>query len=131
VDASDATHCAFTREDGVRCAGRVRPPARLCYLHDPEQAESRLEARRQGGRERSRPAAVLPPDTADAPLRTPADVRDLLGRTANQTLRGEVDPRVCNSVVYALSTLLRSIEGDEILRRIEALESRARLGARR
>jgi len=124
VDISDGTHCSFTRPDGTRCAGRVRPPATMCFMHDPEKATERHEARRQGGRERSKPAAVLPEGAPDFPLETMADVRTMVAAVVNLTLKGKVDPKVSNAVGYLVGALVRSIEGDVLTKRIEALEAR-------
>jgi hypothetical protein len=114
--------CQQTKADGSPCQARPLPNSDFCAFHDPDVARRQQEGRRRGGRQRSRKAAVLPEGTPDAILKTPADVRDLLARTANQTLRGEVDVKVANAVCYLLATLLRSIEGDEMARRVEALE---------
>jgi hypothetical protein len=117
--------CQQTKADGTPCQARPLPGSDFCPFHDPDMAQRRQEGRRRGGRQGTK--AVLPEDTPDAPLKTPADVRDLLARTANQTLRGEVDVRVANAVCYLLGTLLRSIEGDELARRVEVLEKAAEL----
>jgi hypothetical protein len=54
-----------------------------------------------------------------------AEVRVLLGKTVNQVLRGEIDPRVANACGYLISVLVRAIEGSELAQRIAALEERA------
>ena len=120
-----ASHrCSFARPDGSRCgANALRgsdPP--LCFFHSPDAKRARGEARRTGGRKRSRPAATLPPGEPDAGLGTVAQATAFLARVANATARGVMDPRVTNATVYALSTLVNALlKGDheERLRRVE------------
>jgi hypothetical protein len=86
------------------------------------QEAERRAARAEGGR-RSRPAAALPPDTADLPLKTVGDVTVALAATVNQVRRGELDARIANAVGYLTSVLLKALQGDVLERRLEALEA--------
>jgi hypothetical protein len=113
--------CSFVKPDGERCRGRAGPSG-LCVFHDPAVEARRREGRRRGGRQAHRRVAVLPPDGPDFVLASPHDVRECLAAVANATLKGRLDPRVANATCYTLSTLLKSIEGDELARRIERLE---------
>ena len=67
---------------GRPCRAAVRPGSAYCAFHDPALAERRREMQREGGRRRSRPAAVLA-DADDMPTATIADVTILLGRALN------------------------------------------------
>jgi Family of unknown function (DUF5763) len=118
--AAQPRRCAATNKDGSACQA---PPTAsgYCFTHDPARAAQRAAARRAGGG-RSRKAAVLPPDAPDLPLRTVADVMEVLAVTINQTRKGVVDTRVANAIGYLSSVLLRAIEGGEMERRIQALE---------
>ena len=58
----------------------------------------REAARKKGGKERSRKAAVLPADTPDRPLKTAEDITELVADTINRVRRGELDPRIANSI---------------------------------
>jgi hypothetical protein len=69
---------------------------------------------------------VLPEDYPDFPLKTMENVRGMLAACVNLTLKGRLDPRVSNAAGYLVAALVRSIEGDELRRRIEALEEAAR-----
>ena len=72
---------------------------------------------------RSRTAAVLPPDALDNPLRNTQDVSALLAESINQVRRGELDPRVANSVGHLASILLGALQQgplEERLARVEA-----------
>jgi hypothetical protein len=94
----------------------------FCYFHNPDVAQARRAARQRGGVTRGRRSVVLPADEPDAPLATVADVTAYLGRVANATAKGLLEPKVSNATVYALSTLVNAIlKGDheERLRRVE------------
>jgi hypothetical protein len=77
---------------------------------------------RKGGRARSRGAATLPADTPDLALTCVPDVVAALGVTINQVRRGEVDAKLGNCIGLLCSTLRRALTGDEVERRIRALE---------
>src|SRR4051794_14980131 len=111
------TRCNFTKPDGTRCRAKPRPGQDKCTFHDPDLAEQRAEGRRRGGVTRCRPAATLPPDTPDLPLRTVADVVDALAETINQVRRGQLDARVGNCLGVLAGVLLRAMEGSDLEQR--------------
>jgi len=76
-----------------------------------------------GGISRSRTAAVLPPDTLDNPLRNTQDVSTLLAESINQVRRGELDPRVANSVGHLASILLGALQQGPLEERLARLEA--------
>src|SRR5262245_13145882 len=88
VITGGGARCQQVRQDGTPCRATARPSG-FCFAHDPALAAKRTDARRKGGRERSRRAAVLPADTPDLPLSTVGDVVALLGQTLNQVRRGD------------------------------------------
>src|SRR5678815_5131913 len=65
--------CTHFKADGTSCRATALPGKDVCAFHDPSLTARRAEGRRRGGVHRSRPAAVLPHNTPDAPL---ASVRD-------------------------------------------------------
>jgi hypothetical protein len=115
--------CTATKADGTRCDARPRTGSAFCFFHDPNASAARAAARRAGGRERSRKAAVLPPDTPTRSLTSVADVVGLLGETINGVRRGELDPKVSNAVGYLAGLLLRALEQGDIEARLATLES--------
>ena len=117
------TYCRYIKADHSRCRADARHDSIYCFFHDPKSAAEREEARKNGGRERSRRAAVLPGDTPDEHLDNAADVTRLLAQTINQVRRGELDPRISNAVGYLASILLQARERDELEQRVRRLES--------
>jgi hypothetical protein len=115
--------CKHQNKDGTPCRTPARPGKSCCWVHDPDLAANRAEGRRRGGRARSRPAAVLPADTPDLPLKTTADVRAFLGVTINQVRRGELDAKVGNCLGMLAGVLSRAIEGGEMEQRMAAVEA--------
>jgi hypothetical protein len=76
-----------------------------------------------GGITRSRTAAVLPADAPDHPLRNTQDVSTLLAESINQVRRGELDPRVANSVGHLASILLGALQQGPLEERLARLEA--------
>jgi hypothetical protein len=117
-----ARQCAYTKPDG-RCKANAQLGSTFCFFHDPEVAEERQAARVNGGKERSRRVTVLSADTPDMPVDTAANVIRLLTETINHTLRGELDPRIGNSVGYLAAIVLKAQQRDELDQRVAHLES--------
>src|SRR5262244_1654870 len=102
--------CEFRKKDGGRCDANAQAGKDSCVFHDPAKATEGQRARRAGGLRRSRPAAVLPRDTADHPLGNTIEVSGLLAETINQVRRGEIDTRVANCMGQLASVMLRALE---------------------
>jgi hypothetical protein len=113
--------CAHVKPGGARCQARPVAGSDLCFFHDPATAEKRAEARKKGGQTRNKPAATLPPETADLELESVPDVVRLLGRTINDVRKGVVDAKVANAVGYLGSVLLRALEGSELTGQVAEL----------
>lgn len=116
--------CEHIKSDGTPCRARPLPGGRFCFSHDPAIAGRRREGQRRGGRERSRRAATLPPDTPDLPLATVQDVRAALAEVFNAVRVGRIDPKVGNCLALVAGQLVRAIEGGELEKRVAALEAR-------
>jgi len=48
-----AGQCSFIKPSGERCKGTATGPKRLCWAHDPANAEQRRRAASRGGRGKS------------------------------------------------------------------------------
>src|SRR4051794_38219755 len=70
--------CQYIKSDGSQCQSYTVRESFYCFIHDPNLKQEREAARVKGGKERSRKAAVLPPDTPDRSLTTSAAVGDML-----------------------------------------------------
>jgi hypothetical protein len=112
--------CRHKKPDGKQCHANATVRSGLCFFHDPERAADRLEAQRAGGLRNK--AASLSADTPDCNLKNAGDVVALLGTTINQVRRGQIDPRIANTIGYLSATLLRAQELGTIEQRLSALE---------
>lgn len=121
--------CKHNKADGSRCGAPALRGSDKCFFHSPATRARHREATIAGGRERSRPAATLPPDAPDLPLKSVADVIVALGLTINQVRTGTLACNVGNCLGQLLQVLLKAIEGGELEARIAALEL-ARKGSR-
>ncbi len=110
------------KADGRSCQARRIRGSRFCFFHAPERAQARRTARRAGGLKNR--ITVLPHTTRDLPLVSTRDVEKLLAETINQVRRGEVDPKVANTVGYLAGILLKSRQDTEIDGRVTALEAK-------
>ena len=115
--------CRFLKKNGSKCDADAQTGKSVCVFHDLEQSTTVERARRDGGIKRSRPAAVLPPDTPDITLENASEVSALITDSINQLRRGQLDPRVAKGIGYLAGVLLRSLEQGAMERRISKLES--------
>jgi len=113
--------CTKRKPDGGRCGAAALTGSSLCFFHDPTTARERIAASKRGG-EKNR-AAVLPPDTPDFPLNSADDATALLGRTINQLLRGELDPKIANAVGYLLTIKIKTADLAKLEERMIAFEA--------
>jgi hypothetical protein len=120
MDFSARETCSHARRDGTPCRAAALPGKDCCTFHDPELAARRAAGRRQGGETRSRRAAVLA-TAGDVIFGCVTDVTRLLGDTASQVRRGEIDVRIANALAYTASIALRALVPDEAGKEIEAL----------
>lgn len=113
--------CKQIKADGTRCRAHALTGSEYCFAHDPSRVEERQAARQAGGRVGK--TKVLPPDTPDVPLSSATEVVALLGQTINQVRRGDVDPKVANTVGYLSGVLIRALEAGDIEQRLAVLEA--------
>lgn len=118
-----ALKCTFRKGDGTRCGANAQAENGLCVFHDPARQAQGQSARRAGGLKRMRKAQVLPQDTPDHQLGNAEEVASLLANSINQLRRGQLDPRVANSVGYLASVLLRALEQGSVEERLAQLEA--------
>ena len=112
--------CQFVKNNGRRCRARPVKGASFCFFHDPNKSVERQAAQRL---EAQNKMAVLPSTTPDAPLNNMKDLIRLMGKAANQVLRGELDPKVANAFGYLCGLLMKAYHESEIELRLAALEA--------
>jgi hypothetical protein len=113
--------CTAAKRDGTVCQAPARPGSRFCFFHDPATAAARRKAQSRGGR--GHRMVTLPADTPDVKVEDGADVVKLIAETINQVRRGQIDPRVANTVAYLSNVLLAATGRREVESRIAELES--------
>lgn len=120
--------CQAKRADGTPCRADAHPGKRFCCFHRPELARKRAAGRAKGAANshKSARADTLPEDTPDLPLRSVADVINLLGDTVNRVRTGRIGVNVANSIGQLAGMLLKGLQAGELEQRIEALEARGK-----
>src|SRR5215211_4781569 len=118
-----AVRCAGTKRDGAPCTATVEPPQRLCWWHNPANADKRRRAASKAGKAK--------------PSRELAGIKTRLSDLADDVLEGRQDKgvaavasQVLNVYLRAVSVELRAREQLELVERLEALEE-MELGRRR
>jgi hypothetical protein len=115
--------CNGTRADGGHCQAQAMRNSEWCINHDPDQAEVRRRRASKGGKRggRGRPLVEL------------ADVKRQLKELADEVIAGRTDKGNAAVAGQLLGTFLRAVsvelkvrEQDEILQRLDDLESAAR-----
>jgi hypothetical protein len=108
--------CSGFKPDGTPCERIVGASQSYCYSHDPERAAERHKAASKAARSK--------------PNRELADVKDSLRAMIEDVRSGTMDrgdAAVCgqlyNSLLRALSVELKAREQEEVLTRVEELES--------
>lgn len=119
--------CRQILPDGRRCRARRIGDSSCCFFHDPERRIERAAAQRAGGLKGRR--VTLRQGAPDAPLADARDIARMLADTINQVRRGQLDPKVANTVGYLASVLLKTVQEGENETRVASFEAATRLRA--
>jgi hypothetical protein len=117
--------CSATKTDQSRCRVPALPGSEFCFFHDPSKAEKRREAQAEGGRQNR--LKTLEPSVPDVKVEDCGDAISLIALTINQVRKGQIDPRVANSVGFLANILIKAVERDKLETRIERLEELLKL----
>ena len=116
--------CTATKDDGSPCERIVSASQKFCFAHDPARASQRSRSASKAAR--SKPSREL------------KAVKERLRKLAEQVLSGEVDEEPASVAARVYGVYLRAVEQErkvreqeEILERIEALETKERQGGQR
>jgi hypothetical protein len=112
--------CKSTTSAGTPCQNYASSRSDYCFFHDPVQAEKRHRATAAGGKKGRR--STLPKDAPESAVTSADQVIKLISRTINQTLRGQIDPKVANCVGYLSGIILKAREQSDIEDRIARIE---------
>lgn len=118
---TDKTPCKAKKPDGSDCQAVALPGSEYCFFHDPAKAERRREAQSLGGRHNH--MKTLSSDAPDVEIETIQDTIPLLTETINQVRKGEIDPRVANSIGYLANVIIKAVEQSDIEKRLEEIEA--------
>jgi hypothetical protein len=118
-----AYQCEVRNKDGSICGANAQRGKDVCVFHDPAKEADGRRARRAGGLARSTSVRVLAADTPAIPLTSCKDVVGLLGESIMQTRRGELDPRVANTIGFLSGVLLKALEQGQVEERLLKVEA--------
>jgi hypothetical protein len=113
--------CNATKQDQSKYQAAAMPGSEFCFFHDPSKAEKRREAQAQGGRQNR--MKTLDESAPDVKVKDSGDAIALISDTINQVRKGQIDPRVANSVGFLANILLKAVERDKLETRIQQLEA--------
>jgi hypothetical protein len=112
--------CEALKLDGSRCQAAALPQSNTCFFHDPSKAAERRDAHVAGGRMNR--IKTLGAETPDAKIQDCRDALGLISDTINQVRKGQIDPRVANSIGYLANIAIRAFERSDFETRVEKLE---------
>ena len=118
-----ATKCEVQKTDGKQCGANAQRDKEVCVFHDAARAAAGRRARRLGGLNRNRPAAVLALDTPDISLTSTREVCLFLGESINQVRRGQLDGRIANTIGYLANILLGALHQGFLEERVSRIEA--------
>jgi hypothetical protein len=102
------------------CKANPLKDSAYCYQHDPAKAKERTAARKQGGKTRSAPKVL----DETYSLQTIPQVKDMLERVANASLRGEIDLNRARTAGYLASLILACLKDYDLEKRMDELEEK-------
>lgn len=109
--------CTFIKEDGTKCGSNAQFGKELCFRHDPENHTKALEASKKGGSNR---ALYLHQEKVE--LKTPDDIKNLIGVLINDTLVGVIPIGAGGPLVYMCKIWLDAHEAGDVERKLEKFE---------
>jgi hypothetical protein len=115
----------MTKRSGNKCkkSGCKAHPitgSLYCFAHDPDRAVARLEERSQGGKTSCAPKVINESYT----LQTIPQVKDMLERVTNASLRGEIDLSRARTAGYLASLILTCLKEYDLEKRMDELEQK-------
>lgn len=119
--ASTAKHprCSGTRLDGLPCQAQALPGGVFCFVHAPDLADKRDQARRQGGQAHSNAArlrGLVPPRLLG--------VYDKLEAALEEVHDGTLDPKQATAMASLGRALVAVLTAGEMEERLRKLEER-------
>jgi len=105
--------CSATTQYGRLCQKPPQPGKKVCWSHDPENAEQRIRNARAGG------VAIHSPVTREI-----GELKDELKMLIREVKEGKVAPGVATVVTQLANVLLCGIEQERKVREVKELEQR-------
>lgn len=106
------TRCEFSKDDGTPCGARPLHGGRFCFFHEPTQSSRRQAARQAGGRGKPPPPHESMMPKVD--LKSPCDINRLLADTIRLVCRGQMAPKVANTIGYLVNISLRVLDQENV-----------------
>ena len=113
--------CSANKRNGSKCTVVAQAGSEFCFFHDPSRAGERRAAQSLGGR--GNRMRILAEDTPDIKINCSADINALLCQTINQVRKGEIDPKIANSVGYLANIAMTAVDRNDLEKRIQKLEA--------
>lgn len=109
--------CSFIKENGTKCRSNAQFGKELCFRHDPDNHLKALEASKKGGSNRA-----LYLNQKRVELKTPDDIKALIGGLISETLQGIIPLGAGGPLVYMCKIWLDAHEAGDVERKLEKFE---------
>ena len=102
------------------CKGWPVRGSTYCFAHDPGSQQKRNIARQRGGKTSTAPLVL----DETFSLQTIPEVKDMLQRVTNASLRGEIDLNRARTAGYLASLIITCLKDYDLEKRMEAIEAK-------
>ena len=112
-------HCQAVTADGRGCRSFAVNEKGWCYIHDPEKAAQRTEARSKGGKHSARASRI---DKLMPPRLKP--VYALLERSMAEVYKGNLKPATGTALAAIARACVAVLEAGELEERVRDMETK-------
>lgn len=117
---SEPLKCCHLLEDGKQCGAYALAEKDLCFSHDPQSKQAKLEAVTKGGRAKG---VTVPEALTPVEVKVPQDVTVLLAQTVIALWCGKISEKKASSTGFLAGLLLKSFEVSRNAKQMDAMES--------
>ncbi|NTU49851.1 MAG: hypothetical protein HGA87_02995 [Desulfobulbaceae bacterium] len=110
--------CSHIFEDGRQCDAYARTGKTLCFSHDPESREAKLEAVTKGGKANGVVEPLTPIE-----MKSLDDVVTLLIQTLNEVRSGAIEQKRATTVGFLCGQLLKAYQATRDTQQLDEIEA--------
>lgn len=110
--------CIYIKDDGGQCGAKPMQDSDYCFSHNPETKIEKHLAVVKGGLNSKKTNLSLEP----LDIKSANDVTKLLEDTINGVRKGEIPPKIANTIGYLAGHALKAMEVSKYAEKVESVE---------